>query len=239
MKRLQISKPSPEDEEFPNLASRRLYEYLLADPSHEPFLEKPDRDIYQDYYKTILKPIALEDMWESMAGKGHVRYTLSDMQRDFRRMIANAKRYNRADSLIYQFALTLERVSRKGVKEIEQDGMDDGDEDCLYMKINLRDRKYYEAQQRENAILFEQGVLIVPSVLANAGGVICSYFEWVQNLQQFYWTYERVAQELENYMMRAFQNVTKLAQEKNIGLRQAAYCIALNRVASALIIRGF
>jgi glutamate dehydrogenase (NAD(P)+) len=90
-----------------------------------------------------------------------------------------------------------------------------------------------------NAILFEQGVLIVPSVLANAGGVICSYFEWVQNLQQFYWTYERVAQELENYMMRAFQNVTKLAQEKNIGLRQAAYCIALNRVASALIIRGF
>jgi glutamate dehydrogenase (NAD(P)+) len=90
-----------------------------------------------------------------------------------------------------------------------------------------------------NAILFEHGVLIVPSVLANAGGVICSYFEWVQNLQQFYWTYERVAQELENYMMRAFQNVTKLAKEKNIGLRQAAYCIALNRVASALIIRGF
>ena len=158
-----MKRPSPhvskEDEEFPNLASRRLYSYLLGDSSYGPFLNKPDPEEYQDYYKTIAKPIALEDMWESMAGVGHGRYTLSDMQRDFRRMISNAKKYNRTDSLIYQLAVTLERVCRKGVKEIEQDGMDDGDEDCLYMKINLRDRKYYEAQQRDNAILFEQKVL--------------------------------------------------------------------------------
>lgn len=158
-----MKRPSPqvskEDEEFPNLASRRLYNYLLADSSYGPFLKKPDPEEYQDYYKTIAKPIALEDMWEAMAGAGHGRYTLSDMQRDFRRMISNAKKYNRTDSLIYQLAITLERVCRKGVKEIEQDGMDDGDEDCLYMKINLRDRKYYEAQQRDNAILFEQKLL--------------------------------------------------------------------------------
>jgi glutamate dehydrogenase/leucine dehydrogenase len=79
----------------------------------------------------------------------------------------------------------------------------------------------------------------VPSILANAGGVIVSYFEWVQNLQQFYWSYEKVVKELESRMCLAFNNVAKLADETETGFRQAAYCIALNKVASALILRGF
>ena len=90
-----------------------------------------------------------------------------------------------------------------------------------------------------NAILHEKGVCIIPSVLANAGGVIVSYFEWVQNLQQFYWTYDKVVAELEERMVRAFKHVIELAQEKDIGLRQASYCLALDRVARALILRGF
>lgn len=90
-----------------------------------------------------------------------------------------------------------------------------------------------------NAILHEKGVCIIPSVLANAGGVIVSYFEWVQNLQQFYWTYERVIEELEARMVKAFSDVINLAKEKNIGLRQAAYCLSLDRVAKALILRGY
>ena len=90
-----------------------------------------------------------------------------------------------------------------------------------------------------NAILCEKGVCIIPSILANAGGVIVSYFEWVQNLQAFYWQYQRIIDELEDRLVRSFWDVANLAKEKNITLRRSAYCIALDRVARALILRGF
>ena len=90
-----------------------------------------------------------------------------------------------------------------------------------------------------NAILNEKGVCIIPSILANAGGVIVSYFEWVQNLQAFYWRYEKIIKELEGRLVTAFWDVANLAKEKKIPLRRAAYCIALDRVARALILRGF
>lgn len=90
-----------------------------------------------------------------------------------------------------------------------------------------------------NEILHHKGVYIVPSILANAGGVIVSYFEWVQNLQQFYWSYERVVEELEKRMTKSFWECANLSDEKKVGMRQAAYCIALERVAAAAILRGF
>ena len=90
-----------------------------------------------------------------------------------------------------------------------------------------------------NEILYHKNVFIVPSVLANAGGVIVSYFEWVQNLQQFYWDYDQIVAELEKRMQKAFWDVINLATARDIGPRQAAYCIALDRVAAAAILRGF
>lgn len=90
-----------------------------------------------------------------------------------------------------------------------------------------------------NEILYLRDIFVVPSLLANAGGVVCSYFEWTQNLQQFYWDYEKVVQELDKRMVKAFWDVLNLAEAKKIGNRQAAYCIALDRVAAAAILRGF
>lgn len=90
-----------------------------------------------------------------------------------------------------------------------------------------------------NAVLFERGIFLVPSILANAGGVIVSYFEWTQNLQQYYWDYERLVEELDKRMVKAFWDVVDVMEEKNIGARQAAYFIALEKVAAAALLRGF
>lgn len=90
-----------------------------------------------------------------------------------------------------------------------------------------------------NAILHQKGVYIVPSILANAGGVVASYFEWTQNLQQFYWEYEHTVTELDKRMVKAFWEVADLSESKHICPRQAAYFIALERVAAAALLRGF
>ncbi len=90
-----------------------------------------------------------------------------------------------------------------------------------------------------NEILFKKGVYIVPSILANAGGVIVSYFEWTQNLQQFYWAYDKVIEELETKMVKAYWEVAAISDEHKITMRQAAYKIALDKVAEAALLRGF
>lgn len=90
-----------------------------------------------------------------------------------------------------------------------------------------------------NEILFNKGVFVVPSILCNAGGVIVSYFEWTQNLQQFYWDYDVTVKELDKRMVKAFWDVIEIAEEKGIGNRQAAYFIALEKVAAAALLRGF
>lgn len=90
-----------------------------------------------------------------------------------------------------------------------------------------------------NEILYNKGVFIAPSILCNAGGVIASYFEWTQNLQQFYWDYDVTVAELDKRMVKAFWYVIDVAEEKGIGTRQAAYFIALEKVAAAALLRGF
>jgi glutamate dehydrogenase (NAD(P)+) len=88
-------------------------------------------------------------------------------------------------------------------------------------------------------ILHERGIFVIPDFLANAGGVTCSYFEQVQCNMNFYWTREEVLQKLDNIMTQAFHAVYKLAKRKKIYMRDAAYMIAISRVAEASKLRGW
>ena len=87
-------------------------------------------------------------------------------------------------------------------------------------------------------ILSKRGVLVIPDILANGGGVTVSYFEWVQDLANFFWTKPEVDQKLEGVMVRAFDAVWKMHEEKKCDMRQAAYMVAINRVAEAYKWRG-
>jgi glutamate dehydrogenase (NAD(P)+) len=88
------------------------------------------------------------------------------------------------------------------------------------------------------AYLAERGVRIIPDILANAGGVVVSYFEWVQDLQAFFWEAGEVNTRLEHIMSRAYALVRDLARERHVSLREAAYQIAVERVAAATKVRG-
>jgi glutamate dehydrogenase (NAD(P)+) len=88
-----------------------------------------------------------------------------------------------------------------------------------------------------DAILHRKGVRVVPDILANAGGVTVSYFEWVQNIQQFRWDLERVNAELERVMRRAYAEVSGVAREMKVDPRTAALILAIRRVSEAAVAR--
>jgi glutamate dehydrogenase (NAD(P)+) len=89
-----------------------------------------------------------------------------------------------------------------------------------------------------DAVLAERGIPVVPDFLANAGGVVVSYFEWTQNLQQHRWELEYVRQELLKKMVAAYSEVRRFAAERGVSFRLAAFAIALSRVAEAERLRG-
>ena len=89
-----------------------------------------------------------------------------------------------------------------------------------------------------DSILNEKGILVVPDILANAGGVTVSYFEWVQNRLGYYWTEERVNRRADRAMKQAFDNVYATAEKYGVNMRIAAYIVALDKVASTLKLRG-
>jgi len=87
-------------------------------------------------------------------------------------------------------------------------------------------------------ILDAKGIALVPDILANAGAVTVSYFEWVQDLQSFYWTEEEVNDHLRTHMIRSFDQVLAISQEKGVSMRVAAYIKAVSCVAKAIELRG-
>ena len=88
-------------------------------------------------------------------------------------------------------------------------------------------------------ILKERGILLVPDVLASAGGVTVSYFEWVQNNMGYYWTEEEVREKMTKKMVEAFENVYTTAETRNIDMRLAAYMIGVRKTAEASRFRGW
>jgi glutamate dehydrogenase (NAD(P)+) len=87
-------------------------------------------------------------------------------------------------------------------------------------------------------ILEDRGVLVLPDVLANAGGVVVSYFEWVQGLQEYFWKESEVNAKLNDIVTRAFAETWRWHEERSLPMRQAAYAIAVGRVAEATTTRG-
>jgi glutamate dehydrogenase (NAD(P)+) len=87
-------------------------------------------------------------------------------------------------------------------------------------------------------LLEKRGVLIVPDILADAGGVTVSYFEWVQNLQHLAWEEDRVNAELERTMKESYERVTQIARSRKVSLRTAAFILAIGRVGKATVMRG-
>jgi glutamate dehydrogenase (NAD(P)+) len=89
-----------------------------------------------------------------------------------------------------------------------------------------------------DAILRDRGIFVVPDILANAGGVVVSYFEWVQDIQQFFWTEQEVNERLRQVIKRAFGEVWEVMRERGVDMRTAAYILAVSRVAEAIKMRG-
>jgi len=87
-------------------------------------------------------------------------------------------------------------------------------------------------------ILEENEVFVIPDILANAGGVTVSYFEWVQNRAGYAWTEELVNQRLEETMVRSFRDVLALSRTRRVSMRTAAYMLAMSRVAAVHELRG-
>lgn len=88
-------------------------------------------------------------------------------------------------------------------------------------------------------ILNDRGIVVLPDILVNAGGVTVSYFEWTQNLQEFRWEEDRVNEELRKVMARAYRAVHEKVTSEGINHRQAAFEIVVQRVAQAVTLRGF
>jgi glutamate dehydrogenase (NAD(P)+) len=90
-----------------------------------------------------------------------------------------------------------------------------------------------------DALLAERGVLVIPDILCNAGGVTVSYFEWVQDREEFFWSIDEINARLRRVLVGAYGDVRRMAAEQEVDLRLAAYLLAVSRVADATLTRGF
>jgi glutamate dehydrogenase (NAD(P)+) len=97
----------------------------------------------------------------------------------------------------------------------------------------------YPTTPGADKILGDRGITVIPDILANAGGVTGSYFEWTRNIQQMPWTIERFNAALQDYLVRAYDVTANFAKERRCSLRQAAFAIGIDRVANAVRMRGY
>ena len=139
-----------------------------------------------------------------------------------------------------------EAISNEGLLEVDCDVLVPAAMECVLNGENAYRVKAKVVVEGANlpttpaadTVLEKRGITVVPDILANAGGVTCSYFEWAQNLQQVFWEEDYVNRELEKYMVRAYQSVLERAKKEKMSLRTSAYCIAVERVARAEKMRG-
>jgi glutamate dehydrogenase (NAD(P)+) len=89
-----------------------------------------------------------------------------------------------------------------------------------------------------DAILSDKGITVVPDILANAGGVVVSYFEWVQDIQRYFWDFEEVSRKMESIMVQSFEAVAVAAEKDSVNMREAAMLLAVQRVVEAMQDRG-
>lgn len=139
-----------------------------------------------------------------------------------------------------------ERVSNKDVLECDCDVLVPAALEKVITKDNASAIKATIIAEAANgptlpdadAILHDRGVMVLPDILANAGGVAVSYFEWVQDLQENFWEEDEINTRLKRKMTRAFQEAYAEAQRHNVPMRQGAYAVAVGRVAEATKLRG-
>lgn len=162
---------------------------------------------------------------------------------------------NIADVMNYAaHAGSLKGYSAKGVKELTNEEVLTLDTDILVpaamenqitgaVAKNIKAKIIVEGANgpttvEADKVLSGSGVTLVPDILANAGGVVVSYFEWVQNLQAIFWEEHEINSMLKKVMLRSFDEVYKIHLDKQVSLRMAAYMLALDRVVKAKKIRG-
>ncbi|HIC17177.1 TPA: glutamate dehydrogenase, partial [Candidatus Poribacteria bacterium] len=97
----------------------------------------------------------------------------------------------------------------------------------------------YPTTMSGEQVLADRGIPVFPDILVNAGGVIVSYFEWVQNIQQFKWDINRVNKEMKEMLVKAYKNVFEIHKNKGVSLRTAAFMVGVQRVAKATELRGY
>jgi glutamate dehydrogenase (NAD(P)+) len=139
-----------------------------------------------------------------------------------------------------------EPLSNEDILELDCDVLIPAALECVIHKGNagrVRAKLIAEAANlpttpEADEILDRRGIVVLPDVLANAGGVTVSYFEWTQNLQQLFWDEAHVNAEMEKILVKAFRNVVDRARAEKISFRGAAYSIAVERVAKAEKLRG-
>lgn len=180
------------------------------------------------------KVIAVSDVSGGLYNEGglpmtEIRALLSDRTKLLKDFVCDYKRISNED-LLYTDCDVLVPAALEGQ-------ITDKNADKIKAKIIVEGANgptTFEADE----ILNKNKKIVVPDVLANAGGVTCSYFEWVQNTQNYYWSEAEINEKLERAMNEAFENVYAMSEKYGCTMREAAYVVAISRLSKAITLRG-